>query len=204
MKFVQSLTRFVPAIALLAAAPAFATNYQVDGAHSTVAFSVKHMAISTVNGHFNTFSGDFTFDPTTGVLGNSKFEVKTDSIDSGNGKRDEHLKSPDFFDVAKYPTMTLTDSKIKKTGKDKYDWDAQLTLHGVTKPVKFVLEYTGSAKGMQGETRAAFNASTTIKRSDWNLKWNKALEAGGVMVSDEVKLSIDVEAIADAKVAAKK
>jgi len=74
----------------------------------------------------------------------------------------------------------------------------------VTKPVKFVLEYTGSAKGMQGETRAAFNASTTIKRSDWNLKWNKALEAGGVMVSDEVKLSIDVEAIADAKVAAKK
>lgn len=182
--------------ALLFATPlAHSAEYEVDGAHSTVGFSVKHMVISTVTGRFNSFSGTFEFDAEKGTAGNTKFEVKADSIDTGNAKRDEHLKSPDFFDVAKFPMITVTNSKIKKMSKDKYEWNGDLTMHGVTKPVKFDLEYTGTVKDPMGNQKIAFSARTKIKRSEWGLKWNKALEAGGVAVSDDVQLLVDVAAV---------
>ena len=172
-----------------------AAEYTVDVPHSVIGFNVRHMMISTVTGRFNNFSGEFTFDPETGALGNHKLEVKTDSIDTGNGKRDEHLKSPDFFDVAKFPTITVTNSKVKKTAPKKYEWTGDMSMHGVTKPVKFDLEYIGSIKDPKGNTRAAFSAKAKIKRSDWGLKYNQALEAGGVTISDEVNIVLDIQAM---------
>ncbi len=174
--------------------PAYAADWVVDQAHSKVGFSVRHMMISTVDGQFKDFEGTFTFDPKKGTLGNSKFEVKAASIDTGNAKRDEHLRSADFFDAEKFPMISITNSKIKKTGKDKYEWAGDLTLHGVTKPVKFALVHKGTVKDMQGKNRAGFSATTKINRKDWGLTWNKAVEAGPV-VSDEVELKIDAEAV---------
>lgn len=182
-------------LALSIGARASAADYKVDTAHSSVGFSVKHMVISTVNGMFKDFSGEFTFDPETGKLGNSKFEVKTESIDTANAKRDEHLRSEDFFDAKKFPLITITNSKIKKVSKGKYEWVGDLNMHGVTKPVTFDVDYAGSIKDPQGNQRAAFNAKAKIKRSDWGLKWNKLLESGGAVVSDDVVLTIDIEAL---------
>ncbi len=193
MSFKSILTvSLLPALFIVSIARA--ADYEVDPAHSEVGFSVKHMAISTVKGHFAKFSGTFNFDPESGKLGNNKFDVDVTSIDTGNSKRDDHLKSPDFFDAAKYPTITLTNSKIKKTGNAKYEWTADMNMHGVTKPVTFDVTYNGSAKGMEGKMHAAFSAKTVIKRSEWGLKWNKTLEAGGLMVSDDVNLTVEVEA----------
>ncbi len=169
-------------------------KYTVDAAHSKIGFAVKHLMISDVTGEFKDFDGSFMFDDAKGEVSDANFSAKTASINTGNSKRDEHLQSADFFDAAKYPTLTLTNSKIKKAGKNKYKWMADLTMHGVTKPVTLDLEHKGTVKDAWGNTVAAFSATGKIKRSEWGLNWNKALEAGGVTVSDEVRLMLDVEA----------
>lgn len=193
----------LPVLALISsvafAAPA---KYVIDASHSKMAFAVKHLMISDVTGEFKDFEGSFQFDEKAGVVSDATFSAKTASINTGNTKRDEHLQSADFFDAAKNPTITLTNSKIKKAGKNKYKWTADLNMHGVTKPVTFDLEHKGTAKDGWGNTVAAFQAKATIKRSDWGLTWNKALEAGGVTVSDEVRLTLDAEAKMDAPAAA--
>lgn len=198
----------VSALALFVSTSAFAAaeKYTIDKDHSKIGFSVRHMMISNVEGNFKDFEGSFTFDDSKGVLTDGTFSAKTDSIDTGNGKRDEHLRSADFFDAAKNPTITFTDSKLKKVSKNKYKWSGLLNMHGVAKPVTFDLEHKGTIKDPYGNMRAGFAATANIKRSDWGLTWNKALEAGGGMVvSDEVKLSLDAEAVqakADAAAAA--
>lgn len=185
----------IPALALVSsvafAAPA---KYTVDAAHSKMGFAVRHLMISDVTGEFKEFEGTFTFDDAKAEISDATFSAKTASIDTGVAKRDDHLKSADFFDAAKYPTITLTNSKLKKAGKNKYKWTADLNMHGVTKPVTFDLEHRGTVKDPWGMMRAGFAARATIKRSEWGLNWNNALEAGGVAVSDEVRLSLDVEA----------
>ena len=178
-------------------------DYKIDGAHSRVSFTVKHMMISSVTGTFKDFDGDFNFDPEKSAGGGAKFVVQAASVDTGNAKRDEHLRSPDFFDVAKFPTLTVTNSKITKAGKDKFKWAGDLTIHGVTKPVTFDLEYKGSITDPYGAKRAAFVATAKINRKDFGLTWNKAMEAGGVVVGEEVSIQIDIEAT-EAKPAAKK
>lgn len=171
-------------------------KYSVDPMHSKIGFSVRHMMISNVEGSFKDFTGTFTFDDAKDAVTAATFTAQTASIDTGNGKRDEHLKSPDFFDAAKYPTITFTETKLKKTSADHWDWSGNLTMHGVTKPVTFKLEHAGTQVDPQGNSHAGFEANATIKRSDWGLKWNKPLEKGaGVMVGDDVKLKLEVEAV---------
>jgi polyisoprenoid-binding protein YceI len=172
-----------------------AADYKVDAAHSKVGFTVRHLMITDVTGSFKDFEGSFSFDAAKGTVGATNFVVQAKSIDTDNEKRDEHLRSPDFFDVAKFPTVTMTNSKVTKAGKNKFKWTGDLTMHGVTKPVTLDLVYNGSMKDAWGNNRAGFAATGKIKRSDYGLTWNKVLESGGVTVSDEVRLNFDISAI---------
>ncbi len=185
-------------IALLVALPVLANadTWQIDPMHTNVEFTVRHMMISNVKGQFQKTSGTITGngnDP-----GSAKIDVTIDasSIDTRVEKRDMHLKSPDFLDVAKYPTITFKSNKVEDAGPGKWKVTGDLTLHGVTKPV--VLEVEQSAAPIHdpmGNTRAGASATAKIKRSDFGLTWNKVLESGGVMVGDEIAISIDVEVI---------
>lgn len=166
-------------------------TYAIDGAHSTVGFSIKHLVISEVEGRFDKFDGEITLAEKI-TAATVTANIDTTSINTANAKRDEHLKSADFFDTAKFPTMTFKSKKV--TGSvDNMTIVGDLTLHGVTKEVTLKGKMTGTIKGMMGETRAAFNATTTIKRSDFGLTWSKAVEAGPV-VGEEVKVTLKLEA----------
>ncbi len=194
----MSLNRVaIAAVTLLVSTSGFAVpvGYTVDKDHSKIGFSVRHMMISNVTGNFKDFDGSFTFDAAKDTLTDGKFEAKTASINTDNVKRDEHLKSADFFDAAKYPTVTFADTKLKKVSKDKYKWSGTLTMHGVSKPATFDLEKLGTVKDPWGNMRAGFAATTKIKRGEWGLNWNKALETGGMVVSDDVTLDLSVEAV---------
>ncbi len=175
------------------AAPA---KYVIDRDHSKIGFSVRHMMISDVTGFFKDFEGSFTLDADKDLVTDGKFIAQTASISTDNAKRDEHLQSPEFFDAKKFPTITFNETKLKKVSKDKYKWSGNLTMHGETHPVTFDLEHRGTIKDPYGNMRAGFEATGTLKRSEWGLKWNKALEVGGgVVVSDDVHLKLEVEAV---------
>ena len=194
MIFSRTLTMLTLASVSVAAVAAPA-KYTIDKDHSKIGFSVRHMMISDVSGFFKDFEGTFTFDADKDTLTDAKFVAQTASISTENAKRDEHLQSADFFDAKKFPTITFNETKLKKVSKDKYKWSGNLTMHGETHPMSFDLEHRGTIKDPYGNMRAGFEATGTLKRSEWGLKWNKALEAGGgLVVSDEVKLKLDVEA----------
>ncbi len=181
------------ALALALAAPVQAATWEVDQSHSTVGFVVKHLIIAKVRGHFSTFSGTVVIDDKD--ISKSKVDVKIDpaSIDTDSAKRDEHLKSPDFFDVAKFKDMTFKSTKVEKLDGGKLRVTGDLTMHGVTKPV--VLDGEGPSaevKDPGGNAHVAFSMATTIKRADFGLGWNKAIEGGGV-VGEDVKLELEVE-----------
>jgi len=186
------------AIAIVVALPllAHADTWQIDPAHTNVEFTVRHMMISNVKGQFQKTSGAISAegnDPSTAKIDAT---IDASSIDTRVEKRDGHLKSPDFLDVAKFPTITFKSTKIETAGPNKWKVTGDLTLHGVTKPVVLDVEAAGPPiHDPMGNTRAGASATTKINRSDFGLTWNKALEAGGVMVGDEVAISIDVEAI---------
>ena len=169
--------------------------WQIDPSHSQVAFSVKHLAISTVRGRFSLVSGAIELDDKN--LANSTVEVviQTASIDTRDEKRDGHLRSADFFDVDTYPTATFKSTSITANGDEEFKVTGNLTLHGVTKEETFDVTYNGQAKSPFGFTVAAFTGYATVNRKDYGLNWNVALEAGGVMVSDKVKLELEIEAI---------
>ncbi|WP_345980726.1 YceI family protein [Sulfurimonas sp. HSL3-2] len=169
----------------------FAGMYKVDVDHSNVAFKVKHMMISNVKGEFKKFSGTFEYDEKTNSLKALQGIVDIDSISTDNAKRDAHLKSADFFDAAKYPTMSYVLERVK--GDTAY---GKLTMHGITKEVKMELETSGTVvKDPWGNTRTGLSLSGKINRKDFGLNWNQVIEAGGVMVGDEVKMSIELEGI---------
>jgi polyisoprenoid-binding protein YceI len=181
---------------------ASAANFTIDPAHSSVGFSIRHM-VSKVNGIFKDFSGTFSFDakkPTDSVV---NFTIQTASVDTQNEKRDAHLKTPDFFDTAKFPTMTFKSTKIVTAGKDKYKVTGDFTLHGVTKPETFVVEFGGAVKDPWGNNRVGFTATDTIKRKDFGIVWNKTLDAGSLMLGDDVAITVQVEATEDKPAAAK-
>ncbi len=184
------------AIAMLAVLPALAhaDTWQIDPAHTNVEFTVRHMMISNVKGQFQKTSGTITTgsDP---ALAQIDATIDASSVDTRVERRDTHLKSPDFLDVAKYPTITFKSTKVEAAGPNKFKVTGDLTLHGVTKPVVLDVETSGAPINMMGKMHAGASATTQIKRSDFGLTSNKALEAGGVMVGDEVAISIDVEAI---------
>ncbi|UPT78597.1 YceI family protein [Sulfurovum sp. XGS-02] len=169
----------------------FAGTYNVDLDHSNVAFKVRHMMISNVTGQFNKFSGTFEYDDHSKTLRALNGEVDVSSIDTDNVKRDDHLKSVDFFDVAKYPSMQLTLEKIEGDTATM-----KLTMHGVTKEVKMVLETSGVViKDPWGNSRTGLSLSGKINRKDFGLNWNQLIETGGVAVGETIKISLEIEGI---------
>jgi polyisoprenoid-binding protein YceI len=191
---------------LLAIAPAFAfaatSSWSVDPAHSQVGFGVKHLVISTVRGEFKTYTGKIVLDEADVTKSTVDATIDVNSIDTKVADRDAHLKSPDFFDAAKYPSMTFKSSKVAKAGKGKLKVTGDLTLHGVTKPVVLDVATTPEVKGMQGETRRGFAGTTKISRKAFGLTWNNLVEAGPA-VGDEVTITLELEAVKDQKTASR-
>jgi len=176
---------------LLGVGSLFGGTYNVDPVHSNVAFKVRHMMISNVKGQFDKFSGSFVYDEKTKTLKSLTGKVDVNSINTKNSMRDADLKSPNFFDAAKYPTMTFKLTKVD--GGTAY---AQLTMHGVTKEVKMELELSGQViKDPWKNTRTGLSLSSKISRKDFGLNWNQLIESGGVVVGDKVKISIELEGI---------
>jgi polyisoprenoid-binding protein YceI len=192
------ISQIAIALALVVALPVLtqADTWQIDPAHTNVEFTVRHMMISNVKGQFRKISGTITGNGSDPASATIDATIDASSVDTGVEGRDEHLKSPTFLDVAKYPTITFKSSKVEAAGPNRWKMTGNLTLHGVTKPIVLDVEVAGPPiHDPMGNTRAGASATTTIKRSDFGVTWNKALEAGGVMVGDEVTISIDVEAI---------
>ena len=190
-KILASLLSLAPALALAAS-----SAWNVDNSHSQVGFAVKHLVISNVRGEFRTYSGKVVLDEADVTKSAVEATVDVASIDTKVADRDTHLKSPDFFDVAKYPTMTFKSTKVAKAGKDRLKVTGDLTLHGVTKPVVLDVQTTPAVKGMYGETRRGFSGTTKLSRKEFGLTWNKVVEAGPA-VGDEVTVTLDLEVVKD-------
>lgn len=190
----RSLTLTTLALAAtLAAAPRDAAppTYTIDATHSSVEFSVRHMMVSNVKGSFQKVTGTAVYDPSNLAASKLDATIDVNTINTNEPKRDTHLKSADFFDAAKYPSMTLKSTKFTRSG-DTLQVTGDLTIHGVTKPVTFTVETTPEVKDSYGKTRLGASATAKISRKDFGLTWNQMLEAGGVAVSEEVKLALDI------------
>jgi polyisoprenoid-binding protein YceI len=174
-------------------AAAFAQTWTLDKSHSSVNFSVTHMVVSEVDGSFKDFNAEVKSEKPDFSDLETTFTIKVASINTSDEKRDGHLTSPDFFDAAKYPAIVFKSAGITKIGDKKYELVGLLTMHGVTNKVKWELTYNGTVKDPYGNTRAGFKATTTINRKDYGVSWNKTLDAGGVAVSDEVAIRVNVE-----------
>lgn len=171
-----------------------ATTYLIDPAHSTVSFSIKHMMIAKVHGAFEKVSGKLIYDKTNPALSSIDAEIDAASITTREAQRDTHLKSADFFDVEKYPHLTFKSSKIEVSGDGELKVVGNLTIHGVTNQVTLNVDGpTEEMKDPWGNLKIGASASTKIKRKDFGLNWNAALEAGGFLVGDEVTISLDVQ-----------
>ena len=186
------------AIALMAGAASLsaqAKDYKIEGAHSEADFAIKHMAISTVHGSFRAVSGTVRFD--AGDVTKSAVEATIDvtTVDTGIASRDGHLKGPDFFDTAKFPTMTFKSTNVAKAG-DHYDVKGDLTLHGVTKTVVLSMEAPSKEQiGMDKKVHRGFTATTTIHRKDFGLTWNGTVASGDAVLGDDVKVELDIDAV---------
>lgn len=168
--------------------------WTIDQAHSNVEFAVKHMMFTTVKGRFGGVEGQIELNEND--LADSFVNVTIDAstVDTRDEKRNAHLRSADFFDVETHPTLTFKSTKVQAKGDDDFKVTGDLTLHGVTKPVVLEVEQTGRGKNPWGQEVIGFEAKTKINRKDFGLNWNAALESGGVLVSDDVKIAIDIEA----------
>ena len=169
-----------------------AATWKVDVAHSSVNFSVKHLVISTVNGGFDEFAGSLDWDGKDLATGKVDFTIQLSSVDTDNAKRDEHLVSPDFFDAAKYPTITFKSTRVITGEGSSFKLIGDMTMLGVTKSVTFDCEFNGTANFMN-TTKAGFSASAKIDRQEFGVSWSKALDGGGLVVSDDVKISLELE-----------
>lgn len=186
----------VAAFIFMAPALAAASTWNIDPEHTSIGFKVRHLMISNVKGVFGKVSGVVNVDDSDLTKSSVTATIDTASIDTGVAKRDTHLKSPDFLDVAKYPAMTFVSTGVTKGSGGNFKVTGNLTLHGVTRPV--VLDVEGFApeiKDPMGAIRRGASASATINRKDFGVTWNKVLEAGGVAVGDEVKINIEVEMV---------
>jgi polyisoprenoid-binding protein YceI len=169
------------------------TTWSIDPSHSKVSFKIKHLMIANVFGNFREFKGQITTKGNDFTTSEISFAIKSSSIDTEASDRDTHLKSPDFFDTDKYPEIVFAGKGLKDLGDDMFELTGNLTIKAVTRPVTLSLEYGGIMKDPWGNIKTGFSVSGKINRKDWNLSWNAALEAGGVLVSDEVKILCDVE-----------
>jgi len=167
------------------------STWTLDPAHSQIEFAVKHMMVTTVRGQFRKFTVEVDFDEAHPERSSVTANIDASSVDTGMEARDAHLKSADFFETERYPELTFRSTKISKDGEG-YRIAGDLTIKGATHPVTLEAEIGGIVPNMQGGRRAAFNATTRISRKAWGLSWNVALESGGILVSDEIKISIDL------------
>jgi polyisoprenoid-binding protein YceI len=182
-------------IASAAPVATWAATWTIDPAHTNVQFSVRHMMLSNVSGEFGKVSGTIQGDQTAPATAVIEATIDATSINTREPKRDEHLKSPDFLDVAKFPTITFKSKKIEPAGAGSFKVTGDLTLHGVSKEVVLdVSDVTPPIKDPMGKTRAGAHATTKINRKDYGVNWSKVMDNGGVMVGDDVAITIDVEA----------
>ena len=163
-----------------------------DAAHSSVNFWIRHLMISKVRGRFGHWTGAFELDEHDPAKSHVEVQIDASSIDTGEAKRDAHLRSADFFDVEKYPQITFRSTTVEASGNGTYRLKGDLTIHGTTQPVLLDVEYTGRTKDPWGGERTGFTASTKIDRKDFGLTWNQAIEAGGVMVGDKVEITVEI------------
>jgi polyisoprenoid-binding protein YceI len=170
-------------------------TWQIDPAHSEIQFSARHMMISTVRGRFKRFSGTIEADEQNPTTAQVEVQIDAASIDTGDDKRDTHLRSPDFLNVEQYPYITFKSTKVEQRDATHGQLTGDLTIRDVTKPVILEVEYAGMAKSPWGAISAGFSAHTRINRKDWGLNWNVALETGGWLVSDEIRVDIEVELV---------
>jgi polyisoprenoid-binding protein YceI len=170
------------------------TKWAVDPTHSSVDFTIRHMMIAKVKGTFHTFEAQIEADPADLTTASISISVDMASIDTRNADRDNHLRTGDFFEVEKYPKLTFEATSITKSGEGEYNVTGNVTLHGVTRPETFAVTFEGAGKDPWGNHKAGFSAEGAIKRSDYGLTYNAALETGGVLIGDEVKIHIEIEA----------
>lgn len=192
MKLISSLLMTVMLTAFSQFALAQSASWKVDKAHSSVGFSVTHMVVSETTGKFNSFDGSFTASKADLTDAQISFTADAASIDTDNDYRDNHLKSDDFFNAEKYPKLSFKSVSFKKKGSNKYILEGDLTIRDVTKRVKFDVTYGGMITS-GGKTKVGFKVSGVINRFDYNLKWSKLLEGGGMTVSDEVQIKLNLE-----------
>ena len=181
-------------LALASAAQASPSTWAIDPSHSQVGFSIRHF-FSKVPGSFTKYSGTIVYDPEKPTASTVKAEIEATSISTNNERRDNHLRSEDFFYVEKFPTITFESTKVTSVGDGKLMVEGNLTMRGVTKPATLDVTFLGAGPGMQGEQRAGFEAVTKVNRKDFNILWNKALDHGGTMLGDDVEIRIGVEGV---------
>ena len=175
------------------AAPA-RTTWTLDASHSTVEFVAKHMMITTVKGRFSDITGTIVADEANFADSSVEVTMQAESLDTRTGERDAHLRSPDFLDVDRYPTITFRSTSIRGT-KEKFQVTGDLTIREITKPITLDVEFGGEGKDPWGGTRASFSAHGKFDRRDYGLTWNVALETGGILVSNEVKINIEAQVV---------
>jgi polyisoprenoid-binding protein YceI len=185
----------IAATALAAALPAGAADtWAVDPAHSETTFVIRHL-LSKVSGRFDSFDARIVTDAAKPESSSVEFTIQAASIDTNNDKRDAHLRSADFFDVEKHPTITFKSTAVKDLGGGKHELTGDLTMHGVTKPVTLAVTFLGAGPTMRGAQRAGFEATGTINRKDFGIVWNTTLDQGGTMLGDDVAITIGIEAV---------
>jgi len=173
-------------------------SWQIDPAHSLIQFSVSHMMISKVRGTFENFSGTFEIDENNPENTSIFVEIDSESINTRQTQRDNHLRSADFFNVTEYPKLVFTSTSVDLTGESEVVLNGDLTIKEITKPVSLQVVYNGLSKSPWGAESVGFSAETKINRKDWELTWNQGLETGGVLVGDELTISIELELIKQA------
>jgi len=191
---------FLTALAAIAVVAAFAATstaadkFAVDRSHSSVGFTVKHMVVSKVKGFFNDYTVDIVYDDKDITKSSVEVSIKTASIDTREAKRDDHLRSPDFFDAAKFPEIIFKSKRIEKSGEG-FVAVGDFSMRGVTKEIKLPFTFAGVVTDPYGNTRLGLSAATKLNRQDYGVSWSKALDNGGLVVSDDVEVSIEIEAI---------
>jgi polyisoprenoid-binding protein YceI len=176
-------------------------NWNIDSGHSAVHFGVRHMMFTKVRGRFTRWNGELRLDPANLPASTVEVTIDASSIDTGDAQRDAHLQSADFLDVEKFPTLAFRSTKVEDLGAGKLRVSGELTVRGATRPVVLDTEFAGRAKDPWGNDRAGFAARTAIDRTDFGLRWNQALETGGLLVGNKVEIELEVEAVAAAKAA---
>ncbi|MBN8548087.1 MAG: YceI family protein [Deltaproteobacteria bacterium] len=174
---------------------AFAVDYTIDPDHTSVGFKVRHLGISSVTGKFAKVSGEFSYDPKDVSAAKAKAVIEANTINTENEKRDKHLRTDEFLDTSKFPQIQFVSKEIKDIKGNEFKVVGDLTIRGVTKTIVLDAEFSGATTDPWGNERAAFEAEAKLDRREFGLTWNKVLEAGGVLVGDEVKITLDVEGV---------